>query len=168
MAPASPSADNQIHLYWTAKGYKPVTNEAVSRAIKIAAAAVRSETGIDPAKVSASSFRPGGATALLCGRIDKNTIKLLGRWRSDAIDTYLRTQAAHFGASLSATILDNGSFTFIHQPTVVDDCNSLEHGLPDGTTKAMLKDYITLLMTDLFEEAPDLAESHSDNEVSAG
>ena len=98
-----PSPVTQYNQYWDTsiiktgenagkeRGFKPVTRAMIGFAIKRSATAVSAETGIDPARVSASSFRPGGATALLCGKIDKHTIKLLGRWRSDAIDTYLQT-----------------------------------------------------------------------------
>jgi hypothetical protein len=41
--------------------------------------------GISPDEVSACSLRAGGAMALLCGKVDKNLIQMLGRWHSDAM-----------------------------------------------------------------------------------
>jgi hypothetical protein len=50
-------------------------------------------TGIAADEVSARSLRAGGAMALLCGRIDFDHIRMLGRWHSDAMMRYLHMQA---------------------------------------------------------------------------
>jgi hypothetical protein len=66
-----------------------------------------------PEDVSARSLRAGGAMALLCGGIDTNIIKLVGRWRSDAIFRYLHSQALPVVQNLANTMLIHGVFTLI-------------------------------------------------------
>ena len=135
------SEQTQYHMFWDEKAghLKEITNDQINLSIGLAAAAVYKETGIDPKKVTASSFRPGGATALLCGKVDKDVIKLLGRWRSDAIDTYLRTQATSLTADHTKTMLKHGNFSFL-----VKDTLQQEHHLPTtqlNLTKAQLTGY---------------------------
>lgn len=45
--------------------------------------------GIDPSKYSGHSLRRGGATSLHLRGISEQTIKMLGRWRSDAFRRYI-------------------------------------------------------------------------------
>ena len=122
-------------------GFKSIKPDDITHAIQAAAFAVYNTTGIDPKKVSAASFRPGGATALLCGKVDKHTIKLLGRWRSDAIDTYLRTQATSLTSDFSELMLKHGDFSFL----VKEDPMQQEHHLPTSNirlSKAELDAYM--------------------------
>jgi hypothetical protein len=94
-------------------------NAHVTFALRTAAKSVVGKTGISPKLISARSLRPGGATALLCAGIDKDTIKLVGRWKSDAMLLYLRAQAVVIGQRFSQQMLDNGSYAF--SPLVLQD-----------------------------------------------
>ena len=145
---------NPCNMWWhETNGYSAVTNDDITTAIRFAASAVQGETGIDPARVSGSSFRPGGATALLCGKVSKDTIKLLGRWQSDAIDTYLRKQASIFNADLSATMFANGSFTFVATEHVNDpDIDRQTHILPDHLTATDVREYVRQLLHEHSDE----------------
>ena len=87
-------------------------NAHVTLALRRAAKSVAGTTGISHKLISARSLRPGGATALLCAGIDKDTIKLVGRWKSDAMLLYLRAQAVVIGQRFSQQMLDNGSYAF--------------------------------------------------------
>ena len=49
--------------------------------------------------------------ALLCARVDTNVIKMVGRWRSDAMFRYLHLQAFPLMRSLAPLMLQAGSFT---------------------------------------------------------
>ena len=134
-------------------------------ALKLAAHAVHTHTGIDPAKISASSLRPGGATALLCGNIHKDTIKLIGRWRSDAIDTYLCTQATALTSKYSHVMLQHGDFTFNLKDApattapstkaAADDAYRTrlahDHALPSGFSQDFLKKYVKLMLDEFSE-----------------
>ena len=51
--------------------------------------------------------------ALLCGKVDADTIRLLGRWKSDAMIWYLHAQAIPLIRDLAATILTHGNFTLL-------------------------------------------------------
>jgi integrase len=48
------------------------------------------KAGYEPSKFSGHSFRAGGATDLFAGGADPRTIKLAGRWKSEAYLLYLR------------------------------------------------------------------------------
>jgi hypothetical protein len=50
-------------------------------------------TDFSAADISARSTRAGGAMAMLCGGIDSDRIRLIGRWRSDEMYRYLHVQA---------------------------------------------------------------------------
>ena len=84
----------------------------ITNALRHAATAVQDVTGIDPSLVSARSLRPGGATALLCAGIDSDSVRLLGRWKSDAMLRYLRIQAAAHANNFAQKMLDHGAYTF--------------------------------------------------------
>ena len=95
----------------------------MTTALRTSAARLRHLTGIDPALLSARSLRPGGATALLCANIDKDTIKLLGRWKSDAMFVYLRVQALAYHTNIAQHMQDHGSYTFapgVYNASVTD------------------------------------------------
>eukprot|EP00644_Phytophthora_capsici_P001406 jgi/Phyca11/105192/e_gw1.10.359.1 len=63
-----------------------LTANALGEAIKTAAASI----GADPSKFGTHSMRSGGATALFAAGTDRLTIKLFGRWSSDAFELYTR------------------------------------------------------------------------------
>jgi hypothetical protein len=113
----------------------------ITAALRHAARLAHPTTGIDPNKLTARSLRPGGATALLCAQIDSDTIKLVGRWKSDAMLRYLHAQAFPALGNLAHAMFRHGSFTFLPQHTqpveataVIDIAAALRpgHG-PRGT-----------------------------------
>jgi len=53
------------------------------------------------------------AMALLCGNVDTDRIRLLGRWRSDKMLRYLHVQAFPVVANIASTMLQHGNFTLI-------------------------------------------------------
>jgi hypothetical protein len=73
-------------------------------------AAMLPELGFEPKDVTARSLRAGGAMALLCSRVDTNLIKLVGRWRSDAMFRYLHAQALPIIHNLASVMVKHGSF----------------------------------------------------------
>ena len=87
-------------------------NRHVTAALRKAAQLVEDKTGISHKLISARSMRPGGATALLCAGIDSDAIKLVGRWKSDAMLLYLRAQVVVIGQRYAQQMLDNGSYAF--------------------------------------------------------
>jgi hypothetical protein len=63
--------------------------------------------------ISPRSLRSGGAMALLCGNIDTDVIKLVGRWKSDAIFRYLHAQALPIVTNLSRVMVQHGAYTLL-------------------------------------------------------
>ena len=51
-------------------------------------------------------------TLLRCSGINSDAIRLLDRWKSDAMLRYLRIQAAAVTHSYAQLMLDHGAFTF--------------------------------------------------------
>jgi hypothetical protein len=90
----------------------------VTDVLRLAAGSLRRETGLSPEEISARSIRAGGAMALLCGKIDHDTIKLLGRWHSDAMMRYLHVQAEPIMRNFAKTMFNNGTYTFLPDETV--------------------------------------------------
>ena len=89
-----------------------LTPTHVTNGLRYAARLLTPVTGINHMLLTAKSLRPGGATALLCARVDKDAIMLLGRWKSDAMLRYLRIQAASHAHNYAQQMLDHGTFTF--------------------------------------------------------
>ncbi|ETL84294.1 hypothetical protein L917_15851 [Phytophthora nicotianae] len=72
-------------LFSTSPG-RVLTANVLGDAIKTAVASI----GADPAKFGTHSMRSGGATALFAAGTDRLTIKIFGRWSSDAFELYTR------------------------------------------------------------------------------
>ena len=72
--------------------------------------AIYPDPAIAPGDISARSMCAGGAMALLCAGIDRNRIKLVGRWRSEELYRYLHVQAQPVMTGLAASMIRGGSF----------------------------------------------------------
>lgn len=60
--------------------------------------------------ISARSTRAGGAMTLLCAGIDRDRIRLIGRWRSDELFRYLTVQTQPIMTGIAAYMLRGGAF----------------------------------------------------------
>ena len=69
--------------------------------------------GFAEAEFSARSLRAGGGMTLLMARVDPDTTRLVGRWRSDTMIRYLYTTANSFTKGLLAKIFEHGAYTLI-------------------------------------------------------
>jgi len=102
-----------LYRYFDAGGTPhDITTGDITAALRTAAAAVQHITNIPPNRVVAYSLRSGGATALLVSGVDETAIRALGRWKSDAIFLYLRTQASTLTANYSRHMLLHGQYSF--------------------------------------------------------
>jgi hypothetical protein len=90
----------------------------ITDALRLATLSNSHQTGLHPCDISAWSLRAGGAMALLCGRIDHNTIRMLGRWHSDAMMRYLHLQAKPLMKQFAPAMFNNGSYSFLPSDTV--------------------------------------------------
>ena len=73
---------------------------------------------MDPSEYSARSLRAGGAMALLSANCDSNVIKLLGRWKSDAMMDYLHEQSLPIFKRLATAMFNNGQHFFLPSEVV--------------------------------------------------
>ena len=99
----------------------PLTTNHITTLLRAAARSLLT-LGFAPNDVNARSLRAGGAMALLCVRVDADTIRLVGHWRSDAMFRYLHAQALPLIRDLSRIMLTHGAYTLlpgtdIPQPT---------------------------------------------------
>jgi hypothetical protein len=90
-----------------------VTPRDISTMLKLSVAALGSAIGFLPAEVSARSLRAAGAMALLCAHVDSDTIKLLGRWRSNKMLRYLTVQAQPVMHDFARRMLQGGQYTLL-------------------------------------------------------
>ena len=58
-------------------------------------------------------MQAGGAMALLMAHVDTDTIRLVGKWRSDAMLCYLHMTAQTFTEGLVARIVQHGDYALI-------------------------------------------------------
>ena len=70
-----------------------VTSKLITSTLRDAVTFIGFDLGFTKNEVSARSLRAGGATALLCAKVDPDVIQLLGRWRSDEMVRYLHLSA---------------------------------------------------------------------------
>ena len=107
------SADTPLYRYFdSASCPRNISTRDITAALRQATAAVSHITNIPPVRIKAYSLRSGGATALLISRVDQTAIRTLGRWKSDLIFLYLRTQPSRLTSSYSHTMLQHGEYTF--------------------------------------------------------
>jgi hypothetical protein len=91
-------------------------------------------TGVQANEISARSLRAGGAMALLCGKVDFDLIRIIGRWHSDAMIRYLHMQAQPGMQNFAATMFNNGTYEFLPDEmvlsttwTMMNECASRRH-----------------------------------------
>ena len=100
------------HVY-TDTGIQRIKPADITIAIRLAVTYLGPSLGFLASNVSARCLRAAGANALLCGGVDTDVIRLLGRWRSDEMLRYLHTQAGPVLRDFSRQMLEGGSFTLI-------------------------------------------------------
>lgn len=108
----APSDTPLCDYYDSSNKLSSIPSSYITNGLRHSAADLSDTLGIDASLLSARSLRPGGATALLCARVDKDAIQLLGRWKSDAMLRYLRIQAHVHATNFAQLMLDHGSYSF--------------------------------------------------------
>ena len=108
-APSTPLA----HAFIGTNTVAHVKPSDITSAIKLAVRFLGPSIGFLPSDVTARCLRAAGANALLCGGVDTDVIRLLGRWRSDEMLRYLHTQAGPVLRDFSRKMLQGGTFTLI-------------------------------------------------------
>jgi hypothetical protein len=103
------SLSTPLASYFCATRRIAIKAKDVTESLRYAAVATAHQTGLHYSDISAKSLRAGGAMALLCGKIDHNTIRMLGRWHSDAMMRYLHLQAKPLMREFAPTMFNHGS-----------------------------------------------------------
>ena len=109
-APATTAIDRFFNQ--TTQKWYSTKSTHVTTALRHSARYLQDETGIPFWKVSTRSLRSGGATALLVAHVEPHNIKLLGRWKSDAMLDYLRQNVTMYTNHFSQQMLTHGGYTF--------------------------------------------------------
>jgi hypothetical protein len=87
-------------------------------ALRLAAITTTHQTGILPTDISERSLRARGAMALLNGKIDHDTIRMLGRCHSDAMMRYLHLQSRPIMCEFVSTMFNHGTYDFLPEESV--------------------------------------------------
>ena len=119
-----------------------VTTSQLTAALRLAAEGCQDRTGIPPKLINARSLRAGGATALLCAGVSKDVTKILGRWRSEAVDVYIRTSTHTATAGFSKKMLDTGGYKFAPD----QEASTLPHLVPEEAPSDAQDEYISQLL----------------------
>lgn len=93
--------------------FKPVRAADITDSLRMTCNLVGTQFGFLAKDISARSLRAAGAMALLCAHVDTDLIRLIGRWRSDAMLRYLHVQAEPVMRDFSARMLNHGAFTLL-------------------------------------------------------
>jgi hypothetical protein len=99
-----------IARYFEQGQWLDITPAHISDTLKAAVTFLGPTLGFLPSDVSARALRAAGAMALLCAHIDSDTIRLIGRWRSDEMLRYLHVQAEPIMRDFAMCMLQHGSF----------------------------------------------------------
>jgi hypothetical protein len=89
-------------------------------------------TGIKAVEISARSLRAGSAITIFFGKVDMNTIPLMGCWHSDSMMRYIHGQAQPIAGGFTMAIYNIGAYTFQPYQTV-PIIDSSATNLPEST-----------------------------------
>ena len=96
-----------------------VKSTAITTVLRTTVTSIGKKYGLKPADISARNLRASGAMALLLGNVDSNTIKLLGRWRSDEMMKYLHTSVMQLSRKHAATMIQAANYTLLAPPPML-------------------------------------------------
>jgi hypothetical protein len=106
-------AQSPLYAYHNGSQWQQITTTTLTQHLRWATSALTATTGISPDDISIRSLRSSGAMALLCANVDPDTIRLLGRWRSDEMLRYLHVQAIPLVTPMASLMVRHGHFHFI-------------------------------------------------------
>ena len=102
-----------ISSYYANGKWNPVRPCDITLILKSVVGILGASLGFTKDDVSARSLRASGAMALLCANVDHDRIKLVGRWRSDAMLRYLHVQAQPVMKHFAKAMITDGEFSLI-------------------------------------------------------
>ncbi len=103
-----------LSAYWAQGLRYDVTAENISRAVKVAAAALEYPVvkGIPIQRINTHSLRSGGANALALAGYSDTQIQKMGRWKGATFKEYIREEFACFATGMSTDM--KRKFNFVN------------------------------------------------------
>jgi hypothetical protein len=98
--------------------FTPILPIQITRLLRAAVLSNPTPSGLLPSDINAKSLRATGAMALLNRNVDLDRLRLIGRWKSDAVLRYLYVQAHDIMSDYSSLMLAGSDFNLI--PTTPD------------------------------------------------
>ena len=95
------------------KIFPTVYSAEITSALRAATTIIGPQEGFTPDDVSARSMQAGVTMDLLMSCVEIDTIRPMGRWRSNAMLRYLHTTSQTLTEGLAARMFHHGSYTFI-------------------------------------------------------
>ena len=103
-----------LHIYYDETGTKRAVSSAmITSILRVAALTIPGHAGVNPSKIAARSLRASGAMALLLGGFDPDKIRIVGRWKSDAMFRYLHAHAEPLVRENARLMFAGGHFNLI-------------------------------------------------------
>ena len=109
----APPLDTNLAAVFNRKISSPVRSALITLALCAASTIIGPHVGFTPDDVSLHSMRAGGAMALLMARVGKDTIRLVGRWRSNEMLRYLHMTAQTFTEGLAMRMFQHRGYAVI-------------------------------------------------------
>jgi hypothetical protein len=101
-------------------GWQSITAQNINDTLKLAAREIGLyQLGFTPGDISSHSLRAGGAMAMHLNGIDANTIRKMGRWKSDTFLMYIHEQISAFATGVSTKMSNSIPFRHIAGPTLI-------------------------------------------------
>ena len=103
-----------LHIYFDETGTRRAVSSAmITSILRVAALTIPGHAGVDPTKIAARSLRASGAMTLLLGGLDPDKIRIVGRWKSDAMFRYLHAHAEPLVRGNASLMFAGGHYNLI-------------------------------------------------------
>ena len=107
-------ATTPLHIYFDENGSrKAVSSAMITSLLRTAALTIPGHAGVHPDKIATRSLRASGAMALLLAGVDPDKIRIVGRWRSDAMFRYLHAHAEPLVRDNARLMFTGGHYTLL-------------------------------------------------------
>ena len=107
-------ATTPLHVYYDDDGTRRAVSSAmITSLLRAAALTIPGHAGVHPEKIATRSLRASGAMALLLAGVDPDKIRIIGRWRSDAMFRYLHAHAEPLVRDNARLMFSGGHYTLL-------------------------------------------------------
>ena len=107
-------ASTPLHVYYDETGARRAVSSAmITSLLRTATLTIPGHAGVHPDKIAARSLRSSGAMALLLAGVEPDKIRIVGRWRSDAMFRYLHAHAEPLVRNNARLMFTGGHYTLL-------------------------------------------------------